>query len=159
VVAVPEAPGDELESRNGTIVLGAAPWTDKEVVERAFAEAADRRAPLVVVRAGAAGRADREALDLDLALSVWKVIHPDVEVEAMTVPDRTADALIALTEGARLLVLGRSERGALLAGLVGSPVREVLRAARCPVLVVPSPGPPHTTLLPSRTHGWALSNP
>jgi nucleotide-binding universal stress UspA family protein len=159
VVAVPEVPADRAGADDGPVVLGAAPWTDEPVVGRAFAEAARRRARLVVVRAGAAGRADREAREVELALSVWKVIHPDVDVETMVVPDPTADVLTALTPDARLLVLGRSARGSLLAGLVGSPVHDVLHAARCPVLVVPPPGPPRTTLLPRPTHGWALRSP
>jgi nucleotide-binding universal stress UspA family protein len=161
VVAVPEVPGtgDGGEPGNGPVVLGAAPWTDEVVVGRAFAEAARRRARLVVVRAGAAGRSDHDGHEIDLALSMWKLVHPDVEVETMVLPDPRADVLLALTRDACLLVLGRSARGALLAGLVGSPVHDVLHAARCPVLVVPPPGPPRTTLLPQRTHGWALSNP
>jgi CBS domain-containing protein/nucleotide-binding universal stress UspA family protein len=156
VFVVPEGDAPS-EAGTGPVVLGAAPWTREEVIDRAFSEAATRRAPLLVVQAGTPGPADREAQRLEMSLSVWRFVHPDVVVRAVVAPDRPADVLLPLTRGARLLVLGRSARGALLAGIVGSPVRDLLRAACCPVLVVPPDGPPHATLLPSRGHGWALS--
>ena len=71
--------------------------------------------------------------------------------------DRAAELLVAFSHRARLMVVGRSERGALLAGLSESPVAAHLRAARCPVLVVPAEGPPRTTWLPSHERGWAVT--
>jgi nucleotide-binding universal stress UspA family protein len=90
-------------------------------------------------------------------LSPWTVIHPDVSVERLVVQDCRADILVALSQRARLLVLGRSARGALLAGIAGSPVELLIRAAGCPVVVVPAAGPPRTTWLPSRIRGWAFT--
>jgi nucleotide-binding universal stress UspA family protein len=138
------------------VVLGVAPWTGDEVVERAFAEAARRRAPLLAVRAAVTGSAEDARWELEMALSACRIVHPDVEVGSMVTAGRAADVLVSLSRDARLLVLGRSTRGALLAGLVGSPVRDLLRAAGCPVLVVPSDGPPHPSLLPGR-RGRAFS--
>jgi nucleotide-binding universal stress UspA family protein len=97
--------------------------------------------------------------EVALTISLWRVIHPDVDVRCVTVHDEAAELLVALSHHARLLVLGRSARGALLGGLSESPVTALLRAARCPVLVVPREGPPRTTWLPDRERGWALTVP
>jgi nucleotide-binding universal stress UspA family protein len=76
----------------------------------------------------------------------------------MVVQDRPADLLLAMSARAQLLVVGRSERGTLLAGVAGSPVDTLLRAHWCPIVVVPPGGPPRTTWLPSRSRGWAISH-
>jgi nucleotide-binding universal stress UspA family protein len=78
-------------------------------------------------------------------------------VKTMVVKDRAADFLLALSSRARLLVLGRATRGALLAGIAGWPVNDLLRAADCPVLVVPGEGPPRTTWLPERNRASAIT--
>jgi nucleotide-binding universal stress UspA family protein len=80
-----------------------------------------------------------------MSLTAWRIVHPEVDVQPVVARHRAADVLSGLARDARLLVLGRSARGALLAGLLGSPVRDVLRAAPCPVLVVP----------PRRPVAWA----
>jgi nucleotide-binding universal stress UspA family protein len=173
VVTVPENPPSP-EAENGPVVLGAAPWTGEEVISLAFREASDRHAPLLAVRAWSDPGLDlgwlrpdrlarwdraeeRARRELELMLSPWTVIHPDVSVERLVVQDRRADILVALSQRARLLVLGRSARGAPLAGIAGSPVELLIRAAGCPVAVVPAAGPPRTTWLPSRIRGWAFT--
>ena len=164
VVIVPERDADD-----GPVVLGAAPWTGEEVFDMAFREAAQRCVGLVAVRtwtdarvdlartgrrnAGAPGSVDpaseRVRRDLDLALSAWTVIYPTVRVERIVAQDRATALLRELSVGARLLVLGRSGRGALLGLVVGSPAVDLLGGARCPLLVVPSAGPPRSTWWPT----------
>jgi nucleotide-binding universal stress UspA family protein len=167
VASVPEHRGEAVAER-GPVVLGAAPWTGTEVIDLAYREAADRRADLLAVRAWSDPLLDlmstrsedladwdratsRESEDLELELSPWAVIHPDVRTERMVVQDRPSAFLLALSYRAQLLVLGRSTRGALLGLIADSPADALLRSARCPVLVVPASGPPRRTWLPADT--------
>jgi len=156
-------PGREAD--DGPVVLGAAPWTGEEVFDMAFREAAQRCVGLVAVRTwtdarvglartgrrntGAPGSVDRAServrRDLDLALSAWTVIYPTVRVERIVAEDQATALLRELSVRARLLVLGRSGRGALLGLVVGSPAVDLLGGARCPLLVVPPAGPPRGT--------------
>lgn len=173
VVVVPgDAPAPEAET--GPVVLAVAPWTTEDVVALAFDEASEQHAPLLAVRAWTEPGIDlgrlrpgpivewdraeeRRERELELAISPWRVIHPDVDVRCVAVEDGASELLVALSHGARLLVLGRSARGALLGGVSESPVAALLRMARCPVLVVPPEGPPRTNWLPDRARGWALT--
>ncbi len=169
VVVVP-AREPSPEAVNGPVVLGAAPWTAEGVFALAFQAASERRAPLRAVRVWSEAPVDlgwprpewdcadeRARRDLELALSASTVVHPEVPVEMVVVEDRPADILVAVSYGARLLVVGRSARGALLAGIAGSPVDDLLRDACCPVMVVPDYGPPRTTLLPTASRARALA--
>lgn len=153
---------------NGPIVLGAAPWTAENVYETAFRVATERHAPLHAVRLWNdplidLGRllpghiAEFDATDaqltreLDIALSTWVANYPSVTVKTLIVNDDATAGLVVLTHRAQLLVLGRSVRGATLARLLGSPVDTVVHRSRCPVLVVPSDGPPRQRWLPKAT--------
>jgi hypothetical protein len=171
VAVVPDRPADP----DGPVVVGVAPWTAEGTVELAFAAAAARRATLVAVRAFGADQAvdlgllrpdriagwdraqQRARAELEMAVSAERFVHPEVAAQLVVAQDGPADLLLTLSTRAQLLVLGRSERGVLLTGLAGSPVDALLRAARCPTIVVPAAGPPRTSLLPSRSRGWALA--
>jgi nucleotide-binding universal stress UspA family protein len=170
VVAVP----GRSSPAGGPVVVGVAPWTSGDTVELAFDEAARRRVGLVAVRAwdepavdlgrrrpdriAEWDRASRHARhELEWALSAQRIVHPDVPVELVVARDDPAGLLVALSARARLVVLGRSGRGALLTGLAGSPVRDLLRDAGCPVVVVPAGGPRPTGWWPDRSRGWALT--
>jgi nucleotide-binding universal stress UspA family protein len=161
-------------AEHGPVALGVAPWTSEETIDLSFREAALRCTRLIAVRTWSDPQLslsrlrpdqlfrwdradDRARHELELALSAWHVAHPDVQVETIVVQDRTADFLLSLSRLAQLLVVGRSTRGTLLAGIAGSPVSELLHGSRCPVLVVPAEGPPRTTWLPSRSDGWAFT--
>jgi nucleotide-binding universal stress UspA family protein len=169
VVVVP-ARDPAPEAVRGPVVLGAAPWTTDEVIALAFQAASEYKAPLRAVRVwseppvdlgwprpewdGAGERARRE---LESALSAWTIAHPEVPVEMVVVEDRPADILVAVSYCSRLLVVGRSARGALLAGVAGSPVDDLLRLACCPVLVVPDDGLPRARWLPTASRARALA--
>jgi hypothetical protein len=169
VVTVPdEPPPDE-----GQVVVGVAPWTPEQAIDIAFTAADDRRVELIAVRAwddpavdlgrlradrlerwdSVERRANRE---LELALSAERIVHPHVPVHPMVVQDSPTELLLALSSLAQLLVLGRSERGALVTGLAGSPVAALLAAAACPVVVVPNDDRPRATWLPGRARARAL---
>jgi nucleotide-binding universal stress UspA family protein len=172
VVIVPD--GTAAASADGPVVLAAAPWTGDEVFAAAFSEAQDRSARLLVVRVWNDPRIDlgrllpariarwdatvvRARRELEAALSAWRVAHPRVVVDSTVVQDSLADFLLAMSYRAGLVVVGRSARGALLAGLAGSPVAALTGHAHCPVMVVPTAGPPRWALLPSRGRGLALA--
>jgi len=161
VVVVPERDADD-----GPVMLGAAPWTGEEVFDTAFREAAQRCVGLLAVRTwtdalvdlglagpGTPGSVDRATervrRELDLALSAWIVIHPTVQVERIVAQDQATALLRELSVRARLLVVGRSGRGALLGLVVGSPAVDLLSRAQCPLLVVPPAGPPRSTWWPT----------
>jgi nucleotide-binding universal stress UspA family protein len=169
VVTVP----DEPPRVGGPVLVGVVPWTPEAAVDLAFAAAEDRRVGLVAVRAWDDPALDlgllrpdridrwdgvehRAARELELALSAQRVVHPLVPVQPMVVQDGPTELLLALSTRAQLLVLGRSERGALLTGLAGSPVAELLGAVCCPVVVVPADGPPRAAWLPGRARARAL---
>jgi hypothetical protein len=148
----------------GPVVLAVDPWTAVDVVPRAFEEASRERAPLLAVRAWTEPGADlgrprpgpiaawddaekRARRELGRAISPWRLLHPDVEVGTLTVQDEAGPLLVALSHHARMLVLGRA----------GPPVGALLRAARCPVLVVPPAEPDRTTGLPGRARSRAFT--
>jgi nucleotide-binding universal stress UspA family protein len=145
---------DEPPHREGPVVLALAPRTTDEAIEAAFAAASDRGAPLLAFRLrdpvrAAIVTADDAAEDVARErrrwtdhLGAWRIAYPSVPVEVRVSQGDPALELVDLSRWARLLVLGRSGRGRLAASVTPSPVSRVARAARCPVLVVPPPGPP-----------------
>jgi nucleotide-binding universal stress UspA family protein len=152
VVVVPGsgAAGDH----DGPVVLAAGPLTGPEVAEFAAAEAAARGTWLRVVRTwsdpmvelgrfrpGAVARwdgaDDRHRRELAEQLEAWTVARPGLHVEPLVVNDRCAEFLLAMSERARLLVLGRPSREPT--GGLASPAETLGRYAPCPVAVVPPP--------------------
>ncbi|MHC1557823.1 universal stress protein [Actinomycetospora sp. C-140] len=153
VAVVPDQP----PHRGGPVVLAVAPRTTDEAVGAAFDAAAARGAPLVALRFRdpepgvlvtddelAAETAEERRFWTD-HLSGWHLAYPEVALEVHVADGDPAPELVEVSSGARLLVLGRPRRGRLLAAVTPSPVPRVSRAARCPVLVVPSDGPPRRT--------------
>lgn len=141
VIVVPDGPGREP---GGAVV--AAIDVDRAAgatLDVAFAQAAARGASLRVLHAIADDlsveqRESREAA-LAEALAGRSEQFPDVAVERSLVESSAADAAIAATAEADLLVIGQSSRRR---GLWGgrSVVRTIVAAARCPVAVVPGHG-------------------
>lgn len=74
---------------------------------------------------------------LSEALAGPREDHPRLAIETVTVQEHPVDALLRLSRGALLLVVGTRGRSALAAALLGSVTREALQRAQCPVLVVP----------------------
>jgi nucleotide-binding universal stress UspA family protein len=147
VTVVPDEPSHD----RGPVVLALAPRTSDEALDAAFDAAAQRGASLLAVRVrhpapasrdGLAGTVDDERRDWCDRLAAWRITHPAVPVEVQVGEGDPALTLVDLSFRARLLVLGRSGRGRVLASVATSPVAPVTLRARCPVLVVPPPGPP-----------------
>lgn len=75
--------------------------------------------------------------EMDTLLEQWRAAYPDVEVELRVVHDHAAHALVQASAEADVLVVVRRGHGVPAAVHLGSTARAVLRAARCPVRVVP----------------------
>ena len=140
----------------GAVVLALAHRTTDETIEAAFEAADQRGAPILVLHLRDPDRwmhvttddphADQEREDCADRLSAWRIIHSTVAVEVRIGAGDPTVELVRSTYDARLLVIGRSARGRFLSTLPPSPVAPVVQRTRCPVLVVPPPGPPR--------HSW-----
>lgn len=132
--------------------------TSPDLLARAFEAAAERGAVLVALHAwhvpdayadiveARTHAADHEAAATELVeelLAGWRAGCPDVPVRVVAVHDRPAVALVAASQEADLLLVGRP--AGVLPGHLGGTVRALLRAAACPVEVVPTPAVPGTT--------------
>ncbi|SHK75071.1 Universal stress protein family protein [Pseudonocardia thermophila] len=178
VVVVPDEaptprPGRPRHSQDPfPVMVAVGPATGSEVIEFAFAEAGARSAGLLAVRTWhdplidlsaplgrQAGRWDvaheAVATELDQQLSLCRLAYPDVVAEELVVDDHCADLLVAVAMHARLLVLGRPSRGALLDSVATSPARVLARRPPCPVVVVPPAQPAKAGWLPARRVGVA----
>jgi nucleotide-binding universal stress UspA family protein len=67
-------------------------------------------------------------------------LEPSVEHEEVVVEGQAAKALLSNAEDADLLVVGRRGHGSFREMLLGSISRQVVVHAKCPVVIVPSPG-------------------
>ncbi|GAA4731413.1 universal stress protein [Actinomycetospora chibensis] len=144
----------------GAVVLALAHRTTDETIEAAFDAAERRGVPVHVLRIrdpdrwtrvgteDEDGRVDEERRDCADRLSAWRVTHPSVPLEVRVGDGDPTVELIGSTCDARLLVVGRSARGRVLGAVAPSPVARTVRSARCPVLVVPPPGPPRRSWWP-----------
>jgi nucleotide-binding universal stress UspA family protein len=65
--------------------------------------------------------------------------HPDVAVASEAVEGKPADVLVRAATDADLLVVGSHGHGRLHHAVVGSVAEECIRAAVCPVVVIPVP--------------------
>ncbi|KOX14551.1 universal stress protein [Saccharothrix sp. NRRL B-16348] len=122
-------------------------------VKWAAEEAARHRVPLKLVHAFLlptrgypeivlTGHEVREAFEqqgsrwVDEAAAAARAAVPEVEVETAVVIDRPAAALIAASDGARLVVLGSQGLGGFSGLLAGSVAVAVTAHGKCPVVVV-----------------------
>lgn len=150
VVVVPD---DLPEAEpDGAVVVGLHEPGDRPAVEQAFSRAADLRAPLVAVSAwdlttpyGMTAqelqeRSEAVELTLEKTLKPVRDRYRAVPVRMRCEPLTPTAALIAAAgRNARILVVGRHTGPHHLGGLSAtSTVRQVLRHAPCPVMVVPT---------------------
>ena len=119
----------------------------------AVAEAAKRGGVVQAVTAwrwtepalGVDVRAEHERMArsvLEDAITVARHAHPEVAVAGEVVPGTPADVLTHAAADADLLVLGSHGHGRLFHAVLGSAAEQCVRAAVCPVVVVPVPHPP-----------------
>lgn len=127
--------------------MDAVRWAAIEAQRRGFPLVVVQswREPVVAARACARDELDpphaRSHASAALEAFVWVVRreHPQLEVKALLVDDPPESALTAAADGAALLVVGSRGRGGFRTLLLGSVVRSVVAAARCPVVVVRGP--------------------
>lgn len=121
------------------VVVGVAGPESTSELQLAFAEASRFGAGLTAVHVLGTGSSERESLDCHAMLGAMQrpfgTEHPDVDVRRYVVDGSVADRLVAMSENARLLVLGGGMPGPRSA--LGPISRDVLRRSHCPVAVVP----------------------
>ncbi|MEU7909205.1 universal stress protein [Actinoplanes sp. NPDC049118] len=135
---------------DGPVVAGVddSPAAD-DVLKTAFEAAADRSVGLIVVRShlpviplwpstvmadgDTRGPEVAEQARLDERLEPWRVKYPDVPVGTVLTRDGAADALVAASRTAQLVVVGSRRRGGVAGALRGSVGLHLLHHAHCPV--------------------------
>lgn len=174
VVEVPPRWHEDGAVRGGspTVLVGVkSPSRAAELLGHAFAAAQERDARLVVLHAWrlpsayddiiegrvAQERVEREGVaGVEQLLHQWLVAYPTVEVTVRIVHERPAQALVAASSAADLLVIVRRGHGVPPATHLGGTARAVLRHADCPVMVVPPQQVPDVPALVLEEHGQAL---
>lgn len=152
VVAVPEEwEGAEVRQR----VVAAIDLTPvaNDVLTAGFEAAHDRGADLAVLYAWrptppydtvAGTPRDAEAWYRQTEPVVWEQVaglrgdYPEVEVQVILRYERPVDALVDIGRDADLMVMGRHREGAPYVMALGAKARALMRAAVCPVEIVPS---------------------
>ncbi|WP_033344030.1 universal stress protein [Catenuloplanes japonicus] len=145
-VAVVRGPSD---MRVGPVATGVDGGPATAVtLATAFALAAERRAPLLAIRAYAEPGGLRDAVldaalhaveaDLDREIAPWREKYPAVPVATRVVAGDARSVLLEASRHAQILVLGgHSGHGGVLPGFVAL---RALHHAECPVVVARDPG-------------------
>jgi nucleotide-binding universal stress UspA family protein len=139
---------------DGPVVAGVDESPAAELVlESAFAAAAGRGCPLVVLRSylpaiplwlADVRPADvdtpeqdaTECADLEARLEPWRGKYPQVPVEVVLTRDSPAAALVEASGRARLVVVGGRGHGQFAGTLLGSAGLQLLHHADCPVHIM-----------------------
>jgi nucleotide-binding universal stress UspA family protein len=153
VVAVPS--GWHEDQRRGVVVAGIdVPERSQEVLRAALAEAHARGARLRAVHSwslpgpyeeamvGDEVRrwSDRSRAEVRAAIDALGDLSAVMDTDVQVVHGRAAEALVAASADAELLVIGRHDPLVPIGSHVGPVARAVLREATCPVLLA-SPRP------------------
>lgn len=156
VVVVRELP-HQLPDRPGVVVGSDGSEVSEAAIAAGFEQADRLGLPLTVVHAwyldsAGAGLAALETADLrqevaeeesavaSEAVAGWSEKYPDVTVRQRTLRAHPVQALVDLSRGAELVVVGSRGRGGFAGLLLGSVSQGVLHHAHCPVMVVRSDG-------------------
>jgi nucleotide-binding universal stress UspA family protein len=149
VVVVRESPSRSISDTR--IVVGVAGPESTRELQLAFEEASRFGAGLTAVHVRSATvpgagthtrrRRNREATDtyamLTRMVTPLSSAYPDVDVRRYVVDGSVADRLVAMSENARLLVLGSGKPRSR--STLGPVSRVVMRRSHCPVAVVHAP--------------------
>lgn len=156
VVAREVDPVDGGPAADAPVVVGVdGGGQSQDALGAAFHEAELHGAPLLAVHAwslpvllGPASvppvvfdhvrRPPDEAGALAEAVAPYREKHPDVQVVERVVRGHAAGALVAASQGARILVVGSRGRSPMAGLVLGSVSQAVIHHAKCPVLVVRS---------------------
>jgi nucleotide-binding universal stress UspA family protein len=146
VVVVRESPSRSIADTR--VIVGVAGPESSVELRLAAAEAARFGAGLTAVHVLTVASQDAAALGgdsrnrdvlaghamLGAMLRPLRTAYPDIDVRRYVVHGSVADRLVAMSENARLLVLGVGRSGS--ASALGPISRDVLRSSHCPVAVV-----------------------
>jgi nucleotide-binding universal stress UspA family protein len=125
----------EAAKRGGTVqAVTAWQWTEPEL-------GADVRA----------AHGEMARLSLEEAINTARQGHPEVPVAGEAVPGAPAEVLTRAATDADLLVLGSHGHGRLFHAVLGSVAEQCIRAAVCPVVVIPVPHPVKRAAVPPIT--------
>jgi len=153
IVVVRGTEVDHETSRTRPVVVGIDDSSSSEsAIGFAFEAAAARKVPLLAMHAYADAIADPmignlidwdvvaddETRRLNAQLERWVEKFPDVAARPVRAHGRAVNQLIALSEGAQLVVVGSRGHGQLAGLLLGSVSNALMHKAACPVAVVRS---------------------
>lgn len=157
---VVEVPSGWRSDAHGIVVVGVKSRRHApELLDEAFTVARRRHATLVVLHAWQLPNAYDDIIEIrvDLEswrrhaatqtedlLTEWRAAYPEVPVHVEVVHGHAAQALVAASRSADLVVIVRREHGVPAALHLGGVARTVLRASECPVWVAPPVDEPPT---------------
>ena len=125
---------DPLPSKRGWVVADATESARSDgALRRAAEEARLRSAPLHVLTTSHSRLADVHEQS-DRRLSVWKTLHPDLDIRAVAVHGSVLNYIAEHADSIESVVIAR-DQAHVIAELVGPPGCGVLRNANCSVLV------------------------
>jgi nucleotide-binding universal stress UspA family protein len=141
VVVVREVPS--LPRAEMVVGVDCSPAGDA-VLRFAFAEAAVRGVELHAVHAwtprdaGDGSEQAEQGRTVAEALVSWRTRYPDVKVIEHLVQEHPVQALLQVSTGADLLVVGSHGHGGLTGLILGSVSQALLHHAACPMAVIPT---------------------
>ncbi|QCQ92871.1 universal stress protein [Rhodococcus sp. SGAir0479] len=143
VAVVRGADGSSAPPVAGPVVAGVDHSDSADiVVGTAMQEAAIRHAEMTAVHARrrrGSKEADEEArARIDRLIATWGAKFPSVSVETVLADTGPTKHLVALSAGARSIVVGNRGRGGFESALLGSTSQSLLYHAQCPVIVARS---------------------
>jgi nucleotide-binding universal stress UspA family protein len=140
VMVVPAEYGWAAGYRKPVVVALDATTAAGSALEFAFDEAAQRQVDLTVLHAGPLGESavavNDDLVTLAEILAGWKADRPDVTVHTVILPGEPAEVIVDASTEAGVMVVGRPHQPRL-GSWTRSVARAVLRAAHCPLAVVP----------------------
>ena len=92
-------------------------------------------------------------IEMEMLLREWRAAYPAVKVEIKVVHHHAGDASVQASWTADVVVIVRRDHGVPAASHLGGAARTVLRAAHCPVCIVPPTGAPPIPSLVLEEHG------
>jgi len=154
---IPEHASESTQTPSVVVGFDGSPQSE-DALGYAFAAAAERQLPLDVVTAWepdllATYRLSAETADETIMATIaqhkqaalsaatpWRDKYPGIEVRINVTADPAAQALVARSLPAALLVVGSRGLGSFRGPLLGSVSNHVLHHAHCPVAIVRSSG-------------------
>lgn len=160
VIVPPDShPAPRASTVRTPVVVALDGETDAASALRVAFDEAERRGLMVLALhaeplTSLTSQAEDDTRDLAEILAGWKSDHPDIPVRTLVCPAEPSDLIVQASRDAALLVVGRPHdprSGAWSRSVAG----EVLKLARCPLVVAPPvySGPGRSAVGDTRTGG------